>query len=171
MAKNKRIEDRSPDVQEIIGQVPHWLIRWGLTAIFSVVIILVFLAWFISYPDVVNVSIEIMEAHDINPNYKFIAEGLAPELYFRDIQAGQMAQIRLTAYPFATYGALKGSVISKSELNGKGQFKVTIALMDGLLTTHHKSLAYYTHLTGAAQVILNETKVINKIFNHLTIRK
>ena len=29
MPQNKEIELRSDEVQEILTQVPHWMIRWG----------------------------------------------------------------------------------------------------------------------------------------------
>lgn len=46
------IELRSEEVQEIMGQVPAWIIRWGLTVIFLAIGAAFTLAWFIKYPDV-----------------------------------------------------------------------------------------------------------------------
>ncbi|MCP5105918.1 MAG: hypothetical protein GY950_21200, partial [bacterium] len=31
------IEIRSEEVQEIMGFIPHWIIRWGITVIFLVI--------------------------------------------------------------------------------------------------------------------------------------
>ena len=50
---------RSEEVQEIIGYVPHWLVRWGITAFFFVLLILVAASWLIRYPDVIKTSLRL----------------------------------------------------------------------------------------------------------------
>lgn len=165
MKKRESLENRSPDVQEIIGQLPPWLIRWGMTAIFFVLCALVFLSHFIKYPDIATVVVEVEEVLSQGAPAQFMAEGLADEKYFRDIQPGQTAQIKLSSYPFQDYGALKGTIVSKSELNGKGQFEISIKLDRGLTTTNHKNIAYIPHMSGKAEIVLRESKLIDKIFN------
>ncbi|MBI2279244.1 MAG: hypothetical protein HYU68_00915 [Bacteroidetes bacterium] len=44
---------RSDEVQEIISAVPSWMIRWGITLIFGLIVMLVTLSWFIKYPDII----------------------------------------------------------------------------------------------------------------------
>jgi HlyD family secretion protein len=44
---------RSEEVQEIISSVPNWMIRWGITLIFSLIIMLIALSWFVKYPDTI----------------------------------------------------------------------------------------------------------------------
>lgn len=44
---------RSDEVQEILSHVPNWMIRWGISLIFALIAMLVFLSWFIKYPDVI----------------------------------------------------------------------------------------------------------------------
>jgi HlyD family secretion protein len=45
---------RSEELQEIIGFVPHWLVRWGTTLVFATVGMLFAVGWFVRYPDVVT---------------------------------------------------------------------------------------------------------------------
>jgi hypothetical protein len=45
------IPDRSDEIQEIIGYVPHWLIRWGVSIIFMALLIIVCTSFMIQYPD------------------------------------------------------------------------------------------------------------------------
>jgi hypothetical protein len=55
--KNKHIEQielRSEEVQEILTKVPHWMIRWGNSVFFLLIILLLALSWFIKYPDIIN---------------------------------------------------------------------------------------------------------------------
>lgn len=51
------IELRSEEVQDIITQVPGWLLRWGITLIFVLFIGLLAMSWFIKYPDVIKAKV------------------------------------------------------------------------------------------------------------------
>lgn len=44
---------RSDEVQEIISAVPNWMIQWGITLIFGLIVMLLALSWFIKYPDII----------------------------------------------------------------------------------------------------------------------
>lgn len=44
---------RSDEVQEIISAVPNWMIRWGITLIFGLIVMLIVLSWFVKYPDII----------------------------------------------------------------------------------------------------------------------
>ena len=50
---NENTELRSEAVQNIIGYIPHWIIRWGITVIFLIVLVLLVGSWFFKYPDVI----------------------------------------------------------------------------------------------------------------------
>ncbi|MFT4663872.1 MAG: multidrug resistance efflux pump [Polaribacter sp.] len=46
------IEIRSEEVQEILGTPPSWMVRWGTTIAFGVLLVLIFVAWLIKYPEI-----------------------------------------------------------------------------------------------------------------------
>ncbi|TCP24999.1 HlyD family secretion protein [Tenacibaculum skagerrakense] len=48
------IEIRSEEVQEILTKVPSWMIRYGNTLVFILILMLLFISWFIKYPDVIS---------------------------------------------------------------------------------------------------------------------
>ncbi|MDC9722601.1 MAG: HlyD family efflux transporter periplasmic adaptor subunit [Urechidicola sp.] len=55
--KNKHIEElelRSEEVQEILTQVPHWMIRWGNVLFLSLILMLLGISWFVKYPDIIT---------------------------------------------------------------------------------------------------------------------
>lgn len=54
-----RIQIRSDEVQAILSYIPRWIIRWGITVIFVVVAMLVAMAWWIEYPDIVEGRVEL----------------------------------------------------------------------------------------------------------------
>ena len=49
----------SYDVDEVLAQMPGWPLRWGISLTFGVVLLLLGLAWFIKYPDVIKGKISI----------------------------------------------------------------------------------------------------------------
>lgn len=51
------VEIRSEEVQEIMGYIPHWIIRWGITVFFAVIFMFLLGSWFFKYPDVIMSSI------------------------------------------------------------------------------------------------------------------
>lgn len=56
---NDNINLRSDEVQEILGRPPHRIVRWGITVILLVVVLLLLGCWFIKYPDVLQASISV----------------------------------------------------------------------------------------------------------------
>lgn len=65
MAENehKEVELRSEEVQEIMGQLPAWIIRWGITILFIVVLALVIGSCFFKYPDVIQANMTLTSYH------------------------------------------------------------------------------------------------------------
>lgn len=53
MSEGKEIELRSEEVQEVMGQIPAWIVRWGITVLFIVVLALLVGSYFFIYPDVI----------------------------------------------------------------------------------------------------------------------
>jgi multidrug resistance efflux pump len=83
MPENKEIEIRSDEVQEILSAVPNWMIRWGITLIFGLILMLVFISWFIKYPDVIEGQAIITTTQ---PPAKLVSKssGYLEQLYFKD---------------------------------------------------------------------------------------
>ena len=54
MEKKNDIKLRSEEVQEVMGEIPSWIIRWGITLLTAVVLALVIGSCFFRYPDVIS---------------------------------------------------------------------------------------------------------------------
>jgi HlyD family secretion protein len=48
------VEIRSEEIDEILSAMPGGLVRWGITAVFGTLLVLLAITWYIKYPDVVN---------------------------------------------------------------------------------------------------------------------
>jgi HlyD family type I secretion membrane fusion protein len=86
------IKIRSDEVQEILSAVPNWMIRWGISLIFGLILLLVFISWFIKYPDIITGQATITTTE---PPAKLVSKtnGYIEHLYFKnnsDIKKGQI---------------------------------------------------------------------------------
>ena len=55
----ENIELRSEEIQEVLGRPPKWIVRWGITVIFIIVIGLFVGSYFFKYPDILQASITV----------------------------------------------------------------------------------------------------------------
>ncbi|MFW6311593.1 MAG: HlyD family secretion protein [Nanoarchaeota archaeon] len=57
--ENNNLEFRSEEVQEIMGYIPHWFLRTGVSIILGILIFGLILSYFIKYPDVLIAKVSI----------------------------------------------------------------------------------------------------------------
>ncbi|MDR0575419.1 MAG: HlyD family secretion protein [Tannerella sp.] len=55
--EHKDVELRSEELQEIMGKIPSWILRRGITVLFLIVVILLAGSYFFKYPDVIEAPI------------------------------------------------------------------------------------------------------------------
>jgi multidrug efflux pump subunit AcrA (membrane-fusion protein) len=55
----EKIDIRSNEVQELIGAVPGWIVRWGSSVVLIVLLGTLAFSYFIKYPDVVTARVAI----------------------------------------------------------------------------------------------------------------
>jgi multidrug resistance efflux pump len=63
------IDLRSEEVQEILTKVPHWMIRWGNVLFLGLIIMVLFMSWFVKYPDII--PSEVLITTQIPPQKEF----------------------------------------------------------------------------------------------------
>lgn len=52
--EEKDVELRSEDVQEVLGSVPPWILRWGISLLAGIVLFLIAGSWMFKYPDIIS---------------------------------------------------------------------------------------------------------------------
>ena len=88
----EKIDIRSNEVQELIGAVPGWIVRWGSSVVFMVLVGTLAFSYFIKYPDVVTAPVEISTA---SPPIPLISKtsGKLTHLLVKDNEAVDSNQI------------------------------------------------------------------------------
>lgn len=88
--KNSKIELRSEEVQEIMGQIPSWILRWGITVIGMVLFGLLLGSYFFKYPDTLIAPV-VITSSSTPVELNAYATGKLENLFVRDkqnVQAG-----------------------------------------------------------------------------------
>jgi HlyD family secretion protein len=88
---NMDIELRSEEFQDVLGTVPHWILRQGITILAIIIVILLIGSAIFKYPDIISSSITLTGS---TPPAAIVAKasGKMKELYISDnqnIEAGQ----------------------------------------------------------------------------------
>ena len=120
MEKEKDILDnlelRSENVQDILTQPPHWMIRWGNTVIFVILLMVLLMSYVIKYPEFIPAPIVVTSK---NPPEKLEARtnSKIEKILVKDHQSVNKNQVMMVLQSAADYKdilALKDIVDSMS---------------------------------------------------------
>ena len=89
-----RIDEQgfSEEVQELIGDVPSWILRWGITVFFGLFLLLGLLTWVIRYPDLIKAPL-VMTTTDAPKTVTAKIAGRLTKLFVKD---GDMVKEKTT---------------------------------------------------------------------------
>jgi hypothetical protein len=99
----------SDPVNEILGNPPAKILRWGTTVMFSVFVLLIFFSWLIRYPDTIPSPVTITT---YNPPITLVSKvtGNIKHLYFREkdrVVSGQLIAVMETTASISEIELLK----------------------------------------------------------------
>ncbi|MDN5626947.1 MAG: HlyD family efflux transporter periplasmic adaptor subunit [Weeksellaceae bacterium] len=96
------IELRSESVQDILTQPPHWMIRWGNTVIFIILLLILVMSYIIKYPEFVPASVIITSE---NPPEKLEARtnSKIEKILIKDHQKVKAGQVMMVLQSTANY--------------------------------------------------------------------
>lgn len=101
IARNNRLPElRSSQVDEVISNPPSWLVRWGITVFFFILLTLVGVVWFLEYPDLVTAKMKVV-ATNLPKSVNSKIDGKLVKLFVHDgtnVNKGQiLAYLESTA--------------------------------------------------------------------------
>ena len=103
---DSKIELRSEKVRHIIGEIPSGIVRYGITIITIVLLVLLVGAYFIPYPETISAKVQMTNAHQgtIDIPYKYV----------NTIARGMTANIEVEGYDAEIYGVVNGVITTTS---------------------------------------------------------
>ncbi len=103
MKEIDKIELRSSEVQEILGHIPNKIIRYGITVILSVILLVFVGSFFFKYPDILPAPVEILSS---NPPVTVVAK-----------TSGNLTRIFIADSQYVNSGDLLGVIKNTAQLN------------------------------------------------------
>lgn len=96
------LELRSENVQDILTEPPHWMIRWGNTCIFIILLMVLVMSYFIKYPEFVSSSIVVTSQ---NPPEKLEARtnSKIEKIFIKDHQKVKKNEVLMVLQSAANY--------------------------------------------------------------------
>ena len=156
MTGNK-IELRSEKVRHIIGEIPSGIVRYGITIITIVLLVLLVGAYFIPYPETISARIEMTDRQQGTVDI--------PYKYVNAIARGMTANIELDGYDAETYGTVSGTIsaISHIPLQTKAgsMFTAQVRITD----CKYKIIS---GMIGTASILVSNESVLQRILQRIT---
>ncbi len=151
--KNPTVELRSEEVSDILGQVPHWIIRWGMVMLMVALALVLLGSWWFKYPDIISTDIQVTTE---NPPSNAIARsnGKITTLFVTDnqqVKAGTILAIIENPAVYSDVQLLTQQLIafhdSSSYLDGTSSFEFKNDLILGEIQPEFASfLKFYSDL-------------------------
>jgi len=83
------------------------------------------------------------------------------------VKTGQTVNIKLSGYPYLEYGMVRAVIKSKSLVPSGDAYIIELNLPDGLNTLYGKKLEFTQNMQGTAEIITDDLRLLQKIFNPL----
>lgn len=105
MPEEKEIELKTEEVNELLTAVPSWMVRWGITFIFIIMILALSLSFVIKYPDTLSAAATITT---INPPVTLVAKtnGKIAEIKVANNQIVKQGEVLLVIESNANYNTV-----------------------------------------------------------------
>jgi multidrug efflux pump subunit AcrA (membrane-fusion protein) len=83
------------------------------------------------------------------------------------VRPGMETNIKLSGFPYMEYGAVKGRISTVSAVPVGGAYIADIELVNGMVTTYGRELDYINGMTGTADIITKESRLIYRFIEPL----
>lgn len=107
----------------------------------------------------------------IPENNKYIGHVKIPVYGSGKVKIGQDVHIKLDAYPNYEYGQINGEVIEITQIPSNDAteedmiYWAKVKLINGLTTTYQKELNFKPELSGTAEIVAEDLRLIERVFN------
>ncbi len=160
----------SEPVQEIMGTIPPWIIRWGVMVIAAVFVLILIGCCIIKVPQTIKSTISIISIDvkaGVVPDAGVDIEGRmkVSSVGFGLVEKGQTVNVRLNGFPYMEFGILKGVISRISQVpermpDGSVAYNVEVSFPNGLVSTYRKEFPFIQGMDGEAEIITREQRLI-----------
>jgi len=154
---DSKIELRSEKVRHIIGEIPSGIVRYGITIITIVMLVLLVGAYFIPYPETISARIEMTDRQQGTVDI--------PYKYVNTVKKGKNVSIELEGYDTEMYGAANGTITvtmhTPRQTAAGSMFTAQVKVTD----CKYKIIG---GMTGTASILVSNESVLQRILQRIT---
>lgn len=147
------IELRSEKVRQIIGEIPSGIARYGIMVITVVVLGLLICAYFIPYPEFVNATIQMANAHQ--------GSIAIPYKYVNIVEEKMKVRIELDGYDAEIYGTASGIITSSSSIPKHTETGCMFTAQVVITNCRYKP---FKGMHGKASILISNESLLQRIF-------
>lgn len=149
MEEKENIELRSEEFQEVLGNIPPWILRWGITAVTSIIFILLAGSAIFKYPDIITATVTLTGT---KPTANIIAKssGKIQELYVKDNQAVSKGDyLAVIENPAKTKDILYlkqflcNNLTTTDSLNSLPQKDMSLGTIQSIYSSYYSTISQY----------------------------
>ena len=154
---DSKIELRSEKVRHIIGEIPSGIVRYGITIITIVLLVLLVGAYFIPYPETISAKVQMTNAYQgaITIPYKYV----------NTIARGMTANIEFEGYDAETYGVANAVITATSHIPLQTEAGSVFTAQVKVTDCKYKIIG---GMTGTASILVSNESVLQRILQRIT---
>ena len=156
MADDK-IELRSEKIRHIIGEIPSRIVRYGITIITIVLLVLLVGAYFIPYPETISAKIEMTNRQQGTVDI--------PYKYVNWVVKGKNVSIELEGYDTEMYGAANGTITATMHTPRQTAAGNVFTAQVKVTDCKYKIIS---GMTGTASILVSNESVLQRIGRQIT---
>ena len=167
MNKDSQMGSYSEPIQEIIGMVPSWITRFGISVMLALFLSILALGYVIRLPRIVSVPIVIRSEMDLESNTSFVTGMMEiPPQSISVIKEGQHVSIKLLPFSYLEFGTITGIVTDAHLVSGRIdnnelRYYVSVSFPEGLQTSNGYNPPSLPEIEGTAEIITEYVRLIN----------
>ena len=154
---DSKIELRSEKVRHIIGEIPSGIVRYGITIITIVLLVLLVGAYFIPYPEIISAKIEMTDRQQGTVDI--------PYKYVNTVKKGKNVSIELEGYNTEMYGAANGMITATMHTPRQTAAGNVFTAQVKVTDCKYKIIG---GMTGTASILVSNESVLQRILQRIT---
>lgn len=180
--KSDDIKLRPEIMEEFTSLKPGAFSKYGLLGIMLILLVLVFVASYIPYPESIILkgklkekwtTKEVLSKINSTPTKEknIICEFIIPQKHYNKVFVGMPVFVSLEAYPSQKYGFLQAKIDSISLIASEIGFTSYLSLPIDANTTNNKFVDYRVGMHTECIIIVKEGNLLERFYNSSTIEK
>jgi hypothetical protein len=154
---------------DIMSDRPGFIARWSFVIFAFIFVIVLSVAWFIRFPDVIKAKATIVQASEEEGGLFAVIR--LPKKYNNKVGKGQVVQIRLNEYKYEDFGYISGVLQQVSGFAADSSMIWKIQLPQGLRTNRQKQLQFSSDLNAEALIFTGDVRLLVRVFRKMLPEK